>query len=377
MSRPFLSARSRSRGGLTLIEVLVVIAIVAVLIGLLLAAVQKVREAAYRMRCANNLKQFGLAMLTFHDNIGRFPSAGWRMWCRGMPVRRPLDVPFDEFTRSYCEYPYQDDWGRPVSSIYDSKGQMWRTPPQAGAGWGFQLLPFLEQQGLIDQNNPVKIRNAPLAVFVCPARRDAKRLAGDQLNPFREGQSAAPDDYAAAYLGPEFSFSDPNINTMEYVLGQAPEILFPVIVPSEPRTPLGGRDCPVRLTDVVDGTSNTLVLAEKWCHPDLYTIGAWNDGDNIINGFDYDTHRVGDRAPVRDTYGGLSASVSNPCCGFYRDPLDRQPGPRLGGRFGSTHPGGMNAVMADGHVYFIPYTISDDMMRRLSDRRDGQTVELP
>jgi prepilin-type N-terminal cleavage/methylation domain-containing protein len=356
----------RFRRAYTLIELLVVIAIIAVLVGLLLVAVQKVRETAYRMRCQNNLKLLGLAMHNFHDAHSRFPSAGWREFCRGMPASRPLSPDPFPWPRNFCEYFYRDASGQLVTSIRDSQGGLWTTPPRAGAGWAFQLLPFLEQKNLIDRRNPVAIRSTPLDVFVCPTRRAPVLLVGSNT---RLAVGAAPLDYVGAYLGPEA----PNPPLVE----QNPANFFPVIVPSEPTTPLGGRDHPVRITDVADGTSNTLVLGEKWCRPDQYTDGAPNDDDNVVNALDFDTMRRGDLAPVQDTNGGVAPDVNNPCCSWWRDPLSRLPAPRLSGRFGSAHPGGIGAVMADGSVRRIPYTIPDETMRRLSHKSDGLPVDPP
>ena len=136
----------RLRLGFTLVELLVVIAIIGVLIALLLPAVQKVREAANRTSCSNNLKQLGLAMHNFHDTYGAFPNNGSH-WNNGITY---------------------DASGAAVNSKYQL------------AGWGFQILTFLEQDNLYHTSDMLDSAGKPTTIVAtAPTAIPCRRRVND------------------------------------------------------------------------------------------------------------------------------------------------------------------------------------------------------
>jgi prepilin-type N-terminal cleavage/methylation domain-containing protein/prepilin-type processing-associated H-X9-DG protein len=287
---------SGPRTGFTLIELLVVIAIIAVLIGLLVPAVQKVREAANRAQCANNLKQIGLAFHNHHSQYRNFPSGG-----------------SDWFT------PPRYVNGRPAVGKDQS------------AGWGFQVLPFVEGdnawrggQGATDLERIQVAVGTTNPVFFCPSRRAPQTTSfsfPEYLNGLRI--TAALCDYAAS-------------NWEE--------------------TGVVRPDVQIRIADIRDGTSNTLLVGEKRLN--VAFLGQPQDDDDIgyTAGWDNDTIRRTDEPPLPDYSGDVGEDGEQ--------------------RFGASHPGSFNAVFADGSVRTISYTIDPLLFSYLGNIRDGQVVNL-
>src|SRR5262249_39489499 len=129
--------------GFTLIELLVVIAIIAVLIGLLLPAVQKVREAASRAKCQNNLKQMALACHNYHDQVKYFPTAGRQDFGGGRD---------------------------PANQFALAPMQRWN--------WRYQILPFIEQTSIFQLTSDAQVRLSPVTLFNCPSRRAPTIVGG-------------------------------------------------------------------------------------------------------------------------------------------------------------------------------------------------------
>ncbi len=210
------------RRAFTLIELLVVIAIIAVLIGLLLPAVQKVREAANRLKCANNLKQLGLACQTYHDAHGSFPP-GYKAWPSADPMA---------------------------------------TSP--GWGWAAYLLPYIEQ-GNLDQSlqysYPIEhpanatARLTILPLYLCPSDPSVPlsfTVTDANGQPLAD---VAPTSYAASW----------GIGQLANIPGPGEGIFY--------------RNSHVRIADITDGTSNTTMIGDRaWSQTMTPWAGAVNGG---------------------------------------------------------------------------------------------------
>ena len=320
--------------GFTLIELLVVIAIIAILIGLLLPAVQKIREAANRLRCSNNLKQIGLAVHNYHDTNGQLPPA--YLWTDPGPPAPPP----------------------PAGRIFD------RPPPSSfvapnwpGWGWAALLLPYVEQDNLfktIDLAAPsvgtqgATARNTLLRIYTCPTDRQTGRytvrtIAGGPL------VDVHTNSYAACFGGGVTSRF-----TVSLTIITAPDHGNGMFV----------RNGKLRFADVTDGLTNTLAIGERCA---LFAQAPW------VGVLDQGTIRTTPGAPVsqsvvhpppvmvmaRVAHKGLNDEWSEPY------------------EFFTPHPAGMSALFGDGSVRRLPTSVDLGVFQALATRAGDEPVSPP
>jgi prepilin-type N-terminal cleavage/methylation domain-containing protein len=333
------------RRAFTLIELLVVIAVIAILIGLLLPAVQKVREAAARMKCSNNLKQLGLAAMNYESTYGKLPPSLIVDLNQGAGAPYPLNI----------------------------------------HAWGPSFLPYIEQQALASRysfnvpfvSSPAiipgtpdnqSVIQTPLSVMVCPSTpRDPKLIYSDTGLGITWRASCA--DYA-----PNSSINANRITFFGYPSTTSPLAVFSAMRPQirGPAAALAANGLaaiePNRMTDITDGTSNTILLCEDAGRPD-----RWVKGVKVASGTspplpsdgagwgDYKSEYGLDGVTINSSTNPISASEpGNIVINGYNN-----------NETYSFHPGGAMHAFSDGSVRFLRETITSHTYAALITAQGG------
>jgi type II secretory pathway pseudopilin PulG len=326
---------------------LVVIAIIGVLIAMLLPAIQAAREAARRTECKNNLKQIGQAVQNYESAQNHLPTGGWNSWAGDN----------------------NGAWWTPGKSLpVYLPGNPGGTLP---LGWVFQVFPYMELGNIRNQADWNVVKAAAPSMFYCPSRRPPTHnvratnpgygngmIDYASVNPKRGTQQeflSQYNDWLSLYQD-YWGYQDPFDPADDYEY-------FGMIV----RT----RSCPpARFKDVTDGTSNTMLVGEKFIPPSDYSADGdpayGGDDRGWSDGWDYDIVRSTGRPPQPDT------NYKHPL--FYTSPSGEMK--YFTFLFGSSHDSLLHFVFGDGSVHSINYEIEPTVFNSLGHRSDEGILDL-
>jgi len=331
-----MSFRMDRRRGFTLVELLVVIAIIGVLIALLLPAVQQAREAARRMQCSNNLKQFGIALHNYHDTYGSFPPG----------------------------YVHQEAIG--------GDGSSW--------SWGSQILPFIEQNALADSLNVgsqpltdaltdatlVDLMKQPVQAFLCPSATGPNPNTGHVLRKASGTESVATSNYVGNNTSHKWHSGGRLVGS---TVGQESQWSNG---PGANHAPTGifWRNSKNGMRDITDGTSNTIAIGERCWRLNNPAGGQFECNAAVVIGADHKNEQLW----IRTVLGGGAVPINHAHnqCSY---------------GFASRHPGGAMFALCDGSVRFLSETIdhspaatgsggsfNNSTFEKLLARNDGQPI---